>query len=305
MSIAKNMTARLLDFAVRKAGAPARSLARRIVPLPLKRKLSRLLTKEIDTKDQYTDTKDGHRFVTLKEPVFLQVRYEGVYEKDLSELSRKLVGEGDTVVDIGANFGWYSILMAAAVGEKGKVYAYEPNESIFSVLSRNIELNNYKDRIHLTRCGIGETEETAVLMADTAESAIGYFDKGKDKKAGGEAVGSIEIHRLDDLLADKAGEISFIKIDVEGFEPFVLRGAPKILGSENPPAILMEFNIEALERQDIDVDAFIQELEDMDTHIVKTDKGRLVELDAIPRQNENLFFIPRKGKFSREIESLR
>ncbi len=300
MNSLKKITANVLDWSVKKAGSRALSVARVLTPLPVKRRLSRFLTKEVALDTDFVKTTDGHRFVALQEPVFLQVRYEGTYEKDLSAIARQLVGKGDTVVDVGANFGWYTILMAAGVGETGRVFSYEPNKAIYPVLTKNIALNEYEDRIALTKCGIGEKKEKVILSAGDDESAIGYFDKNK---TGDESEG-IEIHPLDDLLADQIGNISFIKIDVEGFEPFVLRGAQKILSCDTPPAILMEFNIEALERQDIDIDDFITDLTSLNATIAKVVRGKLIKMDSIPKANENLFFIPSKGRYSREINSL-
>jgi len=281
------------------------NIARNILPLPIKQRLARLLTKEIKLDDEIITSKSGHKFLVIREPVFLQVRYEGTYEKDLSTATKRLVSPGDTVVDVGANFGWYSILLAAAIGENGHVYSYEPNDAIYATLQKNIELNGFENRITATRCGIGEKEETAFLNAEDTESAIGYFDKNLTEATQGHPSESIQIHSLDKLLSKQINKIAFIKIDVEGFESFVLRGAKKIFAAKNPPAMLMEFNIEALERQNIDIDQFIKELESLDSTIIATNQGKLEEIIKIPKANENLIFLPKTGKFKRDISTLR
>ena len=305
MGVVRIFTARSLDWAMKSVGSKGLDIARDIVPLPIKRHLSRFLSREVKLSEEIVTSKSGHKFVAIKEPVFLQVRYQGTYEKELSIITRQLISKDDTVVDAGANFGWYSILMASCVGETGQVYSYEPNSAISPVLKKNIELNNYSDRISLTKCGLGENEEFAFLAADDTESAIGYIDKNQATTLSDSSENGVQIRVLDKLMAKKIGGISFIKIDVEGFEPFVLRGAKKVFSSKNPPAMLMEFNIEALERQDVDVNQFIEELMSLDAQLLKVAKGKLVEMESIPKINENIFFLPKKGKYQRSIESLK
>ncbi len=305
MGILKSLTAKSVDWAMKNVSTSTLDFARNNLPLAVKRRLARLVTTEIELNDEIAISKNGHKFVVIKEPVFVQVRYEGTYEKDLSSATEQLISEGDTVIDVGANFGWYSILMANSVGSKGRVFSYEPNEAIFPTLQQNIKLNNFEDRIKLTKCGIGEKKELAFLAADDSESAIGYFDKSLTEAGQGHSSKGIQIHALDELMAKNINKISFIKVDVEGFEPFVIRGAKKIFSADNPPAMLMEFNIEAIERQNLDVAQFITELEALDAIIVKTNHGKLQVIDHIPKSNENLFFLPKRGKFKSNISSLK
>lgn len=271
---------------------------RRYLPLRFKRVLSRFLMRNVDSRSEFITSKYGHTFTTISERVFLQVIYDGEYERNLCGIARQLIFNSDIVVDVGANFGWYSVLMGEAVGSEGHVHSYEPNKIIYDVLEKNITLNAFNARVSLNNCGVGATNTSAVLLAESEESAIGYFDSQceADESRGEEMV----IQCLDEDLKSAISNIAFIKIDVEGFEPYVLEGAREILGSENPPIILMEFNIEALERSKVDIDGFITKLYDLGVpaHFVG---NKLTKLDVIKKKNTNLFFFPKRGAYAERI----
>jgi len=303
MSMLKRVAAKLINAVIVKSDGKVLDFARKTVPLPIKRRISRLITSEIAFTDEFVTSKSGHKFVVIQEPVFLQVRYEGTYEKQLSKVAAQLVSPGDTAVDVGANFGWYSVLLASEVGEEGRVFSFEPNIAIYPTLVKNIENNNYSGRVQLKQCGVGDKVSQEFLSAGDLDSAVGYFDtQRKDNTA--DTLESVEIYPLDDLVADQIGEISLIKVDVEGFEPFVLQGAQKIFAVENPPAMLMEFNIEALERQNVDIDNFIEELHNLPALVTQIVSGRLEITDRISKQNADLIFLPTKGKYQRTQDSI-
>src|SRR4030042_7144688 len=66
-----------------------------------------------------------------------------IHEKATTELFKTMVKEGDVVLDMGANIGYFTILAARLVGKKGKVYSFEPEPRNYSYLKKNIELNKY------------------------------------------------------------------------------------------------------------------------------------------------------------------
>ncbi len=293
----------MLDWALRRVGPRTLDTLRAVVPMPIKRQVSRSLVKNVKASDDIVTAKSGHRFVSISEPVFLQVLYEGEYERDLSNITRRLIKDGETVVDIGANFGWYSVLMAQAVGPDGQVFSFEPNATIHEVLKRNIELNDFSSRINLNKFGIGERAATGVLLSKSNESAIGYFSTADDPVPGDDGQ-SVEIHPLDEVVGAAIDNIAFVKIDVEGFEPFVLRGARKVLASDHPPVILMEINLEALERSHTDIDSFLTELGALGQPAIASGNG-LTLLDGLRRENANVFFFPTKGRYSERLDQFR
>ena len=81
---------------------------------------------------------------------------DGMWEPAVLEVFRRVVGGGMTVVDIGANIGWYSLLAASRVGEKGSVIAFEPNEDLVRLLRRSAEVNGFGGRLTVVEKGVME-----------------------------------------------------------------------------------------------------------------------------------------------------
>lgn len=295
----KNRLWSFFDGAIRKLTPSFLDCLRQITPISIKRILSRFLMKNRDIDGDIIISSLGHKFVSISEPVFLHVVYDGIYEKEITRVVSSIVKSNDTVVDIGSNFGWYSVLFADLVGPSGKVFAFEPNASIFQVLKKNISLNDFTSIIRFSRTAVGDTIGDGYLHANDHESGAGYINCDNDL---GE-VSRVTISSLDRLLHDYINQIAFMKIDVEGFEPKVLSGAQKILNSDNPPIILVEFNLEALQRAGENIDAFITKLSDYGiAYIIKS--SRLVGIDTIPKKNSNLFIFPKRGIYSNRIITL-
>lgn len=126
---------------------------------------------------------------------------------------------GDVVIDIGANIGTLSLTAGTAVGSSGKVFSVEAHPAIFKYLEKNIELNGLKN-IYLFNIAIGDTN-----------GWLGFSNKRSDEQ--NEVTGSqgiqVEVKKLDDLFVDKLESVELLKVDVEGYEKFVLQGALEIL----------------------------------------------------------------------------
>lgn len=137
----------------------------------------------------------------------------------------------DLFIDVGANVGHYSLLAAGIC--QAEVMAFEPIPSTFFKLNRNVNLNKLSNKIKLFNIGIGE--ESSYLNFTTNKDVMNSVAQEYDKD-----VVRIEVMRLDDVLKDI--EPVFLKIDVEGFEYFVLKGATNVLAKESLKYIIIEFN---------------------------------------------------------------
>jgi len=122
-------------------------------------------------------------------------------------------------VDVGANIGLISLYSARLVKENGSVLSIEPNPEIFDYFSKNIELNNL-DTIKPVHAALGAHESSGYLDENSSDDCqMSISEKGAKK---------INIIPLDNLTSDHK-KIDLMKIDVEGFEKFVLEGATKSL----------------------------------------------------------------------------
>jgi FkbM family methyltransferase len=149
------------------------------------------------------------------------------------ETLQHVVHEGDCVLDIGANIGLYTGIVARKVGVSGRVHSFEPNPPTFQRLTLHVQENGL-DNVHCHAIALGETEQDSVL------NDFGGTDSGKSSLRGvdpGKAVAGVSVHvsALDSVVQRLALEkIDVVKIDVEGFEPEVLLGARATIASRKP-----------------------------------------------------------------------
>ncbi len=147
----------------------------------------------------------------------------------------QLIAPGMTVIEVGANIGSHTVSLAKKVGRGGRVIAIEPQRVIQQYLSANIALNTL-DNVECIRAGAGaENGQMIVPRVDYFAHANQNFGS-LSLVAEGEGE-SVAVIRLDDIIADKT--IQVIKIDVEGMEADVLRGAAGLIAA-NRPVIYVE-----------------------------------------------------------------
>lgn len=183
------------------------------------------------------DTHDKYSLLCL--PLY------GFYEPESTGIALKLIKKGNTVFDIGANFGWYSCHFAKEVGETGRVHLFEPTDTI-NELNNNVSLNAFLDRCILNKVALSDK---------TGTSAFFIPDKMGTGAASLEPTGLDSVHStavsvitLDDYAETKnIKKIDFIKMDVEGAELLVLKGAKKVLKNFAPP-IMLEIVREGVKR---------------------------------------------------------
>ncbi|MFI3332065.1 MAG: FkbM family methyltransferase [Rikenellaceae bacterium] len=132
-----------------------------------------------------------------------------------------LVHEGDVVIDIGANLGYYTRTLSRLVGNEGKVYAVEPVPPIFEVLNRNTRRCR---NVELMNVALGRENKT-ITMANNTVASQGYFGTGQNFVQSGESGEAIEftaIMQRGSELFMPLQRLDLIKCDIEGYESVVL-----------------------------------------------------------------------------------
>lgn len=160
----------------------------------------------------------------------------GVYDLAVSEVLWRLVEAGESAVDAGANIGYMSSLLAHRVGREGAVWSFEPHPEIFRQLSASVARWPTAPQIHLHQAGLSHSAGTASLV-ETDEFQVNR-GSGQLDLAGNAAdqnphrfrrAISVPLVRLDEVLPPDI-RLGVMKIDVEGHELEVLRGATGLLG---------------------------------------------------------------------------
>lgn len=166
----------------------------------------------------------------------------GGFEKAEIACAIELVTPGGTAFDIGANVGLYSVALGRVAGPDGLVVAVEPDRANVTRLRDNLSLNSVGN-VRVIEAVAGERDEVVQLQVadDRAYNSVVGIEGGH-VVVETTAVKSVRLDRVWDDLGRPA--VSFMKIDVEGAEPSVLRGARAMITSTHP-SLLMEANGEA------------------------------------------------------------
>lgn len=146
----------------------------------------------------------------------------------------KNVKKGDSVLDIGAHKGAYLYWLRKAIGPKGLLIALEPQPSLFQYLTVAIDRLKYNN-IQLHHAGASSKNTNLELYVPKKEgltSPGATFENRKDISKGHFV--NVPVHKLDELLKNRSKAISFIKLDVEGHELEVFKGAFNILTNDKP-----------------------------------------------------------------------
>jgi FkbM family methyltransferase len=160
-----------------------------------------------------------------------------IYDLALSETLWRLIEPGNFVLDVGANIGFITSLCSYKTGPAGKVWSFEPNPIILSRLNKNIRNNQYPNTT-LYPFALSDSNKEGYLELPetfTYNQGVAYVKNGTHST---NAI-KIELRKLDDMI-DSGTIINVLKIDVEGHELTVLRGAGQIIENKQITNIVYE-----------------------------------------------------------------
>lgn len=184
-------------------------------------------------------------FLTLTQDTTIgaSIVRDGVWAPKDVALFESIVKPGMTVFDVGANIGHHTVVYSKLVGPSGRVIAFEPQTTIFRLLAANAVMNGASNADLVQSC-VGETEGFVHLFPIRYDVATNFGALGVDptpEKRGENKGQKCRVARLDDLVDELTIPLErcdFIKIDVQSFELFVLRGAGKLLRKYRPVLFL-------------------------------------------------------------------
>jgi FkbM family methyltransferase len=165
--------------------------------------------------------------------------FYGTFEAGTLHTIRKCLRQNDVFIDIGANIGLMSLLASRLIGEKGKVFAFEPESETFAILERNIEMNRITN-VRTFRIALGSASTTEIIYSNLDRSR---GSASLIKTQGNSEGVPIQVETLDKFITtNQVADIRMMKIDVEGWELEVLRGARQLLSSHYAPIICIEYS---------------------------------------------------------------
>ena len=170
------------------------------------------------------------------------IYFSGTYEAGTLNVIKNCLSKGDTFIDIGTNIGLISLFASKIVGNDGFVFSFEPEPRIFSILKQNIEINRI-DNIQAFNLALGSAVGKTTIYAnlDQNRGSASLIRPSQKDSEGTEVL----VEPLDEFVSKhNVKNLRMIKIDVEGWELEVLKGAQNLLGSPDAPIICIEYSDE-------------------------------------------------------------
>jgi len=218
-----------------------------------------------------------------------QLFWYGYYEKELGELLKKIIKPGEVFLDLGANIGYFSLLVANN-SPSVKVISFEPVAGLFQNMNDNISLNNIKN-ISTVNAAVGEISGEGELFV-SAPNNLGMSSFHQPENYSGKKE-RVKIVTIDDWFKTSGlSKIDVIKLDIEGSELDALKGMKEML-QKDKPIVIVEVNPETLSMFNLEPFAIYDHLKQLNFEgFLISENARLVHLGHVEiNQTTNVLFI--------------
>lgn len=171
---------------------------------------------------------------------------DGVWEEWTEATLRRVVKTGMRALEIGANVGYFTLLIAQQIGPTGKLRAFECDPELAQIAEDNVELNGFADRCDIDRRAVGESAGQATFNRARRHRGGGTLVQGLQqipqlRESEREAY-PVTVTTIDELLRNGEAPYDFVKIDAEGAETAIVNGGQSLFAREKRPlALLIEF----------------------------------------------------------------
>lgn len=172
----------------------------------------------------------------------------------MTKFVKKEIKKGDMVLDLGANIGYWTCLLAELVGDKGHVYAFEPEPNNFQLLKKNVEINGYKNVTLEQKAVSDKTGKIRLFISDVKTDHRIYDWSGHQN--------SIEIDavRLDDYFKDNELIINYIKSNLQGADFAAVQGMSSLIKRSKALKMIVEYHPDTMLEFGSDPKEFIEVL---------------------------------------------
>jgi FkbM family methyltransferase len=269
----------------------------------LQRRKARRFTQEYPAKIYSFDLKDEGKieFANWNNPLVAPL----LINQEMVDFFKKFIKKGDLVIDIGSNIGDTTVLMALAAGSSGITLGFEPNPYVFKILEKNASLNKEKQNIIPLPYAITVKEEEFFYISSEASFANGGISPTKDSRHGKfiypDKIKGINLQALlEQKYMDKINNLSFIKIDTEGYDKEIIKSISELIEKYRPVILAESFKYntseEKMELYDVikqhEYEIFYFEDFNINARIIKLEKSSDL---ASYKKTINIYGLPLKS----------
>ena len=180
-----------------------------------------------------------------------QIGVNSFWEKDITDFFVQNVKPSETVVEIGANIGYYTTLLSKLVGKNGHVFSYEANDEVYKMAKLSLEFNRLEENVTLKNVAVADHDGSVEFVSDSANgvkfSTInigeGHIKRGFDLFA----TKKVRCVILDNDLPDLKNA-DWLRMDIEGSEILALSGAKRIIENSPKLKIVMEWDTSMMKK---------------------------------------------------------
>lgn len=233
-------------------------------------------------REAMAQTADGIFHFDVRDNIIgWSIAYDGVWEKAETDFVKSVVQPGDFVVDVGANIGWYTVVLGKLVGENGRVFAFEPESRSYDLLCRNVNENRLVDRCRLfdaallARAGTYELEraednfgDNRIRFRSAPECGNNMYGEESRRTL---AVQALTLDEAMQVAGAEHSPIKLIKVDAQGSEVAIFEGAQKTLAQTN--VLITEFWPYVLQRAGKNADDFFDAVSAHFNQFARSDCG--------------------------------
>ena len=204
----------------------------------------------------------------------------GEIDPAITALIKKNVHKGMIVFDLGANFGWFSLIFSKLVGSSGHVYTFEADPTLIKTINENVKLNKL-DNVTVIPKAISNKSGISEFSLDETYDTRNQLDAKSPK---GKVI-KIETISLDEFCNENGiKQVDFIKMDIEGSEPKAIKGMKKIILSNPNLKIVTEFNQYAIKSVDSSPQEFLELLDEMGLEFKEIDEKNTGTLNIVSKE---------------------
>jgi len=221
-----------------------------------------LILREIQGSKMYLDISDPG--------ISRELLFKGVHEELATRILRQEIKSGMTIVEIGANLGYYVLLEARIVGEEGKIYAFEPVPRNFNILTKNIEVNGYKNVKAYCKAVSSKSGTSKIALTDASNwgsmldvkaAIVSQYMKQKMHKLAREVINVDTVSLYEFLDKERVNQINLIRMDIEGYEIEVIKSMLNILKNMPPPIkLFFEIHNKVFDNPEVTIGPLLEQL---------------------------------------------